>query len=195
MSIEDIARKKVHHGKDGRFHNPWCEGCRRSFADLLKWMVFSKNVYREDKKKEVRFDVVLPEFAKLNEASKDYAVWLGHSTVLMKVNGKAIITDPVFWDINFLLKRKTPFPIAPDKLPQIDYVLISHGHYDHLDTASIKFLKERFNPFFVSGPGYEDYLNSVGISKHIVLDWFESYEIDGIKINSLPVQHWSKRTP
>ena len=195
MSIEEIARKKVHHGKDGRFHNPWCEGCRRSFVDLMKWMVFSKNVYKEEKKKGVRFNVITTDFAKLNETSKDYAVWLGHSTVLIKVNGKVIITDPVLWNINFLLKRKTPFPIEPEKLPQINYVLISHGHYDHLDTKSIKFLKERFNPFFISGPGYEDYLNSIGISKHIVLDWWENYQIEGIKITSLPVQHWSKRTP
>ena len=205
MSIEEIARKKVHHGKDGRFHNPWCEGCRRSFVDLMKWMVFSKNPYREEKKKipispplikgeRGGFNVITTNFAKLNEASKDYVVWLGHSTVLMKVGNKTIITDPVFWDINFLLKRKTHFPIEPEKLPRIDYVLISHGHYDHLDTKSIKFSKERFNPFFISGPGYGDYFTSIGVSKNIVLDWWENYQIEGLKITSLPVQHWSKRS-
>ncbi len=193
MSIEEIAKNKAHHGKDGRFYNPWCEGCRKSFADLLKWMVFSKNIYKEEKKKDVKFNVVKPDFDSLNKIGNDYIVWLGHSTVLMRIGGKFIITDPVLWDINFLLKRKTPFPIEPEKLPHIDYVLISHGHYDHLDTKSIKFLKERFNPFFVSGPGYEDYFASIGVVKHITLDWWEDYEIEGIKITSLPVQHWSKR--
>ncbi|MEK6546519.1 MAG: MBL fold metallo-hydrolase, partial [Nitrospinota bacterium] len=136
MSIEEIARKKVHHGKDGRFHNPWCEGCRRNYVDLLKWMILSKNIYKEERKKEVKFDVVTPDIAGLNKISKDYVIWLGHSTVLMRIGGKFIITDPVLWDINFLLKRKTPFPIEPANLPPIDYVLISHGHYDHLDTKS-----------------------------------------------------------
>lgn len=194
MSIEEIARKKVHHGQDGRFVNPWCQDCRRNYVDLLKWMILSKNVYEEEKKKEVKFDVVTPDFSKLNEASKDYIVWLGHSTILMRIGGKFIITDPVLWDINFLLKRKTPFPIEPEKLLQVDYVLISHGHYDHLDTKSIEFLKDKFNPTFISGPGYEDYFKSIGISKHIILDWGESYEVDGVKITSLPVQHWSKRS-
>ena len=194
MSIEEIARKKAHHGSDGRFLNPWCKDCRKSFTDFLNWVIFSKNVYKEEKKKEVKFDVVTPDFSKLNEASKDYMVWLGHSTVLMKIGNKTIITDPVLWDINFLLKRKTPFPIEPEKLPHIDYVLISHGHYDHLDTKNIKFLKERFNPYFISGPGYEDYFNSIGISKYIALDWWDEYKIGDIKITSLPVQHWSKRS-
>ncbi len=194
MPIEEIARKKAHHGSDGRFLNPWCKDCRRSYFELFKWMWFSKNVYKEEKKKEVKFDVATPDFSKLNETSKDYIVWLGHSTVLMRIGGKTIITDPVLWDINFLLKRKTPFPIEPEKLPQIDYVLISHGHYDHLDTKSIEFLKDKFNPTFISGPGYGDYFTSIGVSKNIVLDWWDEYKIGDIKITSLPVQHWSKRS-
>lgn len=194
MSIEEISIKKAHHSKEGRFLNPWCPDCRKSFFDFLRWQIFSKNVYAEEKKKEVKFNVVKPDFNMLDDkAVTDYIIWLGHSTVLMKVGSKVIITDPVFWDINLLLKRKTPFPIEPETLPRIDYVLISHGHYDHLDTKSIKFLKERFDPVFISGPGYEDYFASVGISNHIVLDWWEKYEVLGMKITSLPVQHWSKR--
>jgi L-ascorbate metabolism protein UlaG (beta-lactamase superfamily) len=194
MSIEDIARKKTHHGSDGRFLNPWCQDCRRNIADFLNWVIFSKNIYKEEKKKDVKFNIVKPDFDSLNKIGTDYIVWLGHSTVLMKIGNKTIITDPVLWDINFLLKRKTPFPIEPEKLPHIDYVLISHGHYDHLDTKSVEFLKGKFNPFFVTGPGYEDYFASIGAVKHIVLDWFENYEIEGIKITALPVQHWSKRS-
>jgi L-ascorbate metabolism protein UlaG (beta-lactamase superfamily) len=193
MSIEEIARKKLHHGKDSRFFNPWCPNCRKSYIDLLRWMVFSRNIYKEEKRKETKFNITTPDIFSLNKMSKDYALWLGHSTVFMRIGSKTIITDPVFWDINFFLKRKTPLPIDPKDLPKIDYVLISHGHYDHLDTKSIKFLKEHFNPSFISGPGYRDYFTSIGISKQIILDWWEGYEIENIKITSLPVQHWSKR--
>lgn len=195
ISLEEMAKKKIHHGKNGRFLNPWLGDGRRSFFDLLRWIIFSKNVYSEEKKKDVNFNVVNPDFNSLGKITGDYIVWLGHSTTLIKVNNKIIITDPVLWDINFLLKRKTPFPIDPERLPRVDYVLISHGHYDHLDTKSIKFLKERFNPSFITGPGYEDYFSSIKISKHIKLDWWERYEIEDIGITSLPVQHWSKRTP
>jgi L-ascorbate metabolism protein UlaG (beta-lactamase superfamily) len=192
ISIEEVARKKLHHREDGSFFNPWCRDCRKGSFDYLKWRL-SWNVYREEKKKEVRFNVERPDFIKLDKESGDYMVWLGHSTVLMRVGNKTIITDPVFWDVNFFIKRKTPFPIEPEKLPPIDYVFVSHGHYDHLNTKTIKFLKERFDPIFITGPGYEDYFTSIGTSKHIVLDWWESYVVEAMKITSLPVHHWSKR--
>jgi L-ascorbate metabolism protein UlaG (beta-lactamase superfamily) len=72
----------------------------------------------------------------------------------MKVSNKMFITDPVVWDINYFTKRKTLLPIEPENLPFIDYVLVSHGHYDHLNTRNIRFLKEKCDLFFVSGPGY-----------------------------------------
>ncbi|MBI5598213.1 MAG: MBL fold metallo-hydrolase [Deltaproteobacteria bacterium] len=208
MSLEEIVRGKKHHGKDGRFFNPWCPDCRRSTIEFLKWR-FSKNPYREEKKNEAGFDAVRPDFSSLdNDTGRagqlagpagppaghaGYAVWLGHATVFIKAGGKAIITDPVLWDISFFLKRKTPFPVEPERLPHIDYVLISHGHYDHLDTKSVRFLKERFDPVFITAPGYESYFKSIGVSKHIALDWWEEYADGDLRIRALPVQHWSKR--
>jgi L-ascorbate metabolism protein UlaG (beta-lactamase superfamily) len=192
ISIEEVARGKSHHREDGSFFNPWCRDCSKSFFDYLKWR-FSRSVYHEEKKKEVMLNVERPDFPSLERGSGDYMVWLGHSTLLMRVGNKKIITDPIFWGVNFLIRRKTPFPIEPEKLPHIDYVLISHGHYDHLDTKTIEFLKNRFDPFFISGPGYEDYFASVGISKHIVLDWWQNHEDQNITITALPVHHWSKR--
>ncbi|MBI5562204.1 MAG: MBL fold metallo-hydrolase [Deltaproteobacteria bacterium] len=190
-SIEQMSRDKLHHGKDGAFVNPWGNGGARGFFDLLKWR-FSKNPYAEEKKKPVRFNVSVPDFARLEADGGNYAVWLGHSTVLIKINGKRILTDPVFGGINLLLKRKTRFPIAPEKLPAIDFVLISHGHYDHLNTASVKTLAELFNPWFITGPGYDAYFGPI-TDRHITLDWWETHEADGVRITSLPVQHWSKR--
>lgn len=150
---EEPTLRKAPVDKDGRFYNPWTEEGGRSFFDFLKWQ-FSRNPWSEEKKRPHEFPVSKPDFASLTSSSANWFVWLGHSTVLMKVNGKTIITDPVFRDVNFLIKRKTPFPIDPLLLPKIDYVLISHGHYDHLNTRTIKFLKERHDPFFITGPGY-----------------------------------------
>lgn len=193
-SIEEIAKKRIHHSENGRFINPWYKNTRRNFFDVMKWLVFSKNIYREEKKLPVTFKIHRPDFSSLDKTAENYMVWLGHSTLLMKVRNKMFITDPVLWNINSFIKRKTSLPIDPEKLPVIDYVLISHGHYDHLDTRSVRFLKERYDPFFVSGPGYEKYFKKIGTSKHIILDWWEEHITENIEITSLPVQHWSKRS-
>jgi L-ascorbate metabolism protein UlaG (beta-lactamase superfamily) len=193
MLIEEISRRKMHHTQNGRFFNPWHPNSRRNFFDLLKWKLFSSNIYRDQKKRQIPFNVITPDISKLDQTSSDYMIWLGQSTILMKINAKVILTDPVFWNINFFLKRTIRLPIDPEKLPAIDYVLVSHGHYDHLDTRSIRFLRERSDPYFVSGPGYENYFRSIGTSKHIVLDWWDTYAKDDIILTALPVQHWSKR--
>lgn len=192
MLLEEISRRKIHHTRHGRFYNPWNPNSR-NFFDLFKWKLFSRNIYRDQKKRDVPFKVIKPDLEELDRTARDYMIWLGQSTVLMKINGKVIITDPVFWNINFFLKRKTRLPIDPEKLPAVNYVLVSHGHYDHLDTRSIKFLWERFNPYFVSRPGYENYFRSIGTSKHIVMDWWETYVQDDIVLTALPAQHWSRR--
>jgi N-acyl-phosphatidylethanolamine-hydrolysing phospholipase D len=189
---EEPVLRKAPVDKDGRFYNPWRGEEGRSFLDFLKWQ-FSSNPYSEEKKKKPDFIVHRPDFKALGGHGGDWFVWLGHSTVLMRVGGHVIITDPALWDINFLVKRKTALPIDPIELPKVDIVLISHGHYDHLDTKSIKFLKERFDPVFVTGPGYGGYFSSLGITKHAEIDWSEEYSTGGVKITSLPVQHWSKR--
>src|SRR3990170_8819442 len=189
---EEPALRKAPVDKDGRYYNPWAEEGGRSFLDFLKWRL-SRNLWSAEKKRPYDFAVTRPDFASLNSTEGNWFVWLGHSTVLMRVNGKTIITDPVFWDVNFLVKRKTPFPIEPLLLPKIDFVLISHGHYDHLNTRTIEYLKEQFDPVFITPLGYDEYFSSLGIKKLIQLDWFESREEGGFNITSLPVQHWSKR--
>ncbi|MBI5827004.1 MAG: MBL fold metallo-hydrolase [Deltaproteobacteria bacterium] len=185
---------KPHKDRNHRFYNSWAQKRKWVSIDLVKWLVFSRNRFREEKKRPVSFPVDAVDFGLLSKDSRDYIVWLGHSTVLMRVGGRTVITDPVFWDVNFLVRRKTRFPVDPDALPHIDYVLISHGHYDHLNTKSVRFLKERFDPVFVSGPGYEDYFRSAGVSRCAPIGWWEALSGSGVRITSLPVQHWSRRT-
>ncbi len=182
--------------QNNRFSNPWMRKRRFIYLDLIKWKFLSKNPYKEEKKKPVSFTVLKPDFIGLEkDTGHDYMVWLGHSTVFMRINKMRIITDPVFWDVTRFIKRKTPFPVDPTELPKIDFVLISHSHYDHLNTKSIEFLREKHDPVFVSGPGYEDYFKSLNITKYKTLVWWEEFSTNDsdIKIISLPAQHWSKR--
>ena len=97
------------------------------------------------------------------EATQPQLVWLGHSTVLIKVNGITILTDPMFSDraspFSFLGPKRTisELPLQIDRLPPIDIVLISHDHYDHLDYASIRKLAKKAKKFFVP----------LGVSAHL----------------------------
>ena len=185
--------RKAHHN-NGRYLNPWLKETRASYWGLIKWKLLSRNRFKEERKRPFSFKVETPDFTSLDRSGSDYIVWLGHSTVLIKAGSKTIITDPVFWDVNFLIRRKAPFPIDPERLPRIDICLISHGHYDHLNTRSVAFLKERHNPLFITGPGYEEYFRPLGPIRHVPLDWNEEYSIEGVRIRSLPCQHWTKRT-
>jgi L-ascorbate metabolism protein UlaG (beta-lactamase superfamily) len=193
MTVLEMAERKFHHRGDGTFFNPWCATCERSFVDFLKWRI-SGNPYGDEKKKTARFPVERPDMKALEAGAGDYAVWLGHSTVLMRAGNRRVMTDPVFSDINFLLRRKTPFPIEPGGLPSIGFVLISHSHYDHMNTRSLRLLKDLHDPVFVTGPGYGEYFSSViKTGRHVSLDWTESYSDGGFRITALPAQHWSKR--
>lgn len=185
--------KKPHRDKKGRFMNPWTD-FRRSTLGVFRWKLLSRNRFRKEKKRPVSFRVIPTDFPGLEAVHGDYVAWLGHSTVFMRAGERRIITDPVFWDVlPFFIKRKTPLPVDPDELPQMDYVLISHTHYDHLNNKSVEFLINKFNPVFITGPGYEGYLRRRGIARHVVLDWWDSHSDGPLRITALPVQHWSKR--
>ncbi|MFN4174908.1 MAG: MBL fold metallo-hydrolase, partial [Parachlamydiaceae bacterium] len=103
-------------------------------------------------------------------------------------------TDPIY------SKWASPFPfigpkrhhdpgIAFDNLPPIDYVLISHNHYDHMDLPTLKALQDKFNPIFVTGLGNDEYLKGEGIDSVIALDWWENYR----GFTFVPAEHFSAR--
>jgi L-ascorbate metabolism protein UlaG (beta-lactamase superfamily) len=182
-------------GKDGRYSNPWQSPAPNRFLKLIKWLLFSKNAFGAEKKRPFAgFPIERPDFNALDSIGEDYSVWLGHSTVFIRAGGTSLLTDPVFWNVTPFIRRKTPLPVEPVDLPRVDVVLVSHGHYDHLNARSIRFLKDTSDPVFVSAPGYDRFFRSMGTTRHVVLDWFESMDLGGVRITSLPAQHWSKRT-
>ena len=126
--------------------------------------------------------------------------FVGHISFLIQFGGINILVDPVWSDIIgpfnlFGVKRVNKPGIEFTNLPKIDIVLISHNHYDHLDLATIKKLQKRDNPLFVMPLGNDKMLNHIVKYDQIkLLDWNESTIIRDLKINLVPVQHWSKRT-
>ncbi|MGD9943226.1 MAG: MBL fold metallo-hydrolase [Burkholderiaceae bacterium] len=130
------------------------------------------------------------------------ATWLGHSTVLIEIDGMRLLTDPV-WGTRASPtrlagpKRFQPVPVALRSLPPIDLVLLSHDHYDHLDYATLRALARTPVPF-VAPLGVGAHLEAWGVpaARITELDWWESYPLPnaGLVVHATPSQHFSGRT-
>jgi L-ascorbate metabolism protein UlaG (beta-lactamase superfamily) len=129
------------------------------------------------------------------------ATWLGHSTVLVEIDGRRVLTDPVWSDraspVSFAgPKRFQPVPVPIAGLPPLDAIVISHDHYDHLDQAAVLALVPSGAPF-VTSLGVGAHLESWGVpeGRIVELDWWESVEVNGIRLTAAPSQHFSGRGP
>ncbi len=131
------------------------------------------------------------------------ATWLGHSTVLIEIDGLRVLTDPVWGDraspVGFAgPKRFQPVPVSLDALPPLDAVIVSHDHYDHLDYPTILALAQRDVPFYTS-LGVGAHLEAWGVSAEriVELDWWERARLPrgDLAITAAPSQHFSGRGP
>jgi L-ascorbate metabolism protein UlaG (beta-lactamase superfamily) len=126
--------------------------------------------------------------------------WIGHSTLLVQLDGVNFLTDPAWSDrvgpFGGLVgvSRYTPPPVPLEQLPPIDFVVISHDHYDHLDEPTVLRLARHFNPRFVVPLGLKAWLADRGITNAVELDWGESTTIRGLTITCAAAQHGSGRT-
>ena len=128
--------------------------------------------------------------------------WIGHASFLVSVGGATFLTDPVFSSRASPLPfvgpwRYAPLPFGVAELPPIDFVLISHSHYDHLDLGSV--LQLGNGPVWYVGLGLGSWFKAQGITNVVELDWWHSVEhrVGGssVKVTATPSQHWSARTP
>ena len=134
-------------------------------------------------------------------AANPSVTWIGHATVLLRIAGKNILFDPIFSQraspVSFAgPKRMVPLPIDIGQLPKIDAVMVSHNHYDHFDADSIEQLAAlpTGSPRFLVPLGLKAWFVERGIERVEEYDWWQTTELDGVKITFVPVQHWSRRT-
>jgi L-ascorbate metabolism protein UlaG (beta-lactamase superfamily) len=129
------------------------------------------------------------------------ATWLGHSTVLIEIDGLRVLTDPVWGpraSPSSLAgpKRFQPVPVALRAMPPLDLVIVSHDHYDHLDYPTIRELAKLEVPF-VTSLGVGAHLEAWGVDAHRVveLDWWESHQAPNrdLTVTAAPSQHFSGR--
>ncbi len=185
--------------KKGRFRNFNSKSrVRRTLMDFLFWKVgiysYDENLIRrpvdfEHPNREQNFDI-----------HKNWISWIGHCTFLINARDYNIITDPIFTHscspISFIGPKRTHPPGMPiHALPRIDYVLISHDHYDHLDRQSVLTIKNIYpNALFIVPVGLKKWLKKRGISNAIELNWWQSHEDENVKIHAVPAQHYSGRS-
>ncbi|GAB5410708.1 MAG: MBL fold metallo-hydrolase [Balneolaceae bacterium] len=190
-----LGQKSDHFDGKKFLNGPGYE--EKGFTELLKWMTSRKpGEWTELSEDEVKFGNKPTD--RISDSTQ-VITYVNHSTFLIQTDGLNIITDPVYSErvspFTFAgPKRMRPPGIKFEDLPEIDFVLISHNHYDHLDIATIKKIQERFDPTFITPLGVDLYLNKQGVSKTVSLDWWEeSSASDSVHIAAVEAQHFSSR--
>ncbi|MEA2236112.1 MAG: hypothetical protein QOC81_836 [Thermoanaerobaculia bacterium] len=186
--------------RDGKFHNAQpSRMLTGSYRAMLKHQFFGGE-QREPTGpipviKRTRSDYAIPPASGLR------ATWIGWASVLVEIDGKIVLTDPV-WSERCSPstiagpKRFHPPPIALDELPHVDLVVISHDHYDHLDMPTIQFLAAHGTHFAVPlGIGAHLERWSVPASQIHELDWNESFSMNALTVTATPARHYSGRNP
>lgn len=136
-----------------------------------------------------------------NNESLESVTWFGHSATLLKIEGKKLLLDPMFGDASspfpiFNSKRYSgAFSLEREDLQEIDAIIISHNHYDHLNYKSIMQLKDRAKHFYVP-TGVGRYLIKWGVSPSKISEhnWWDEITFDNIKLVCAPARHFSGRS-
>jgi L-ascorbate metabolism protein UlaG (beta-lactamase superfamily) len=194
-----MEKKPFHHLPDGTFRNP--EGSPKIEDFGFNW---SFKVFNEEKKK-INIDVPADHVINKNEILKnlkeninnDYVAWIGHATFLIKLGNTTIITDPVFeknmGPLIFGPKRYVDPAIDLKEIPEVNLFLLTHNHYDHLSTRTIK--RFPYKKAKVLAPlKLGKYFTRNGFADVSEMDWYDEIKVDNIKITFLPAVHWSKRS-
>ncbi len=162
------------------------------------WVNLKELFDDQQRQPTAKFPLVKPQYTeKPFEGLR--AVWFGHASVLVEIEGHRIFFDPVLSEYAFLLKavapkRMNPPPLAMTEIPKIDAVIVSHDHYDHLDMKTILHLHEQGASFFV-GLGVGSHLRKWGIPDDKIneMDWGDSIDFKGLKVNCTEARHYSGR--
>ena len=177
-----------------RYSNSDGKTNEKSLGDLIRWGLERKTP------EIVRIDLSDDYRQQDLESPDPYLVWIGHATFLLNTGENRILFDPIFSDrasFSTLVgpQRIIPPAMAISELPRIDAVLISHNHYDHLDTRSLEQLN-KINPdtIFLVPNGDKVHLTRAGIVNVHEFDWWDSLRLRGMEFTFTPSQHWSSRT-
>ena len=183
---------------DGRFVNPEDPrakpgseaGAEPSLREFLKW-----RHQRAPPPREVDVPRVDPPPARLPAppARGLAATWVGHSSVVLQLDGRTYLCDPVWSErIGVVIRRRTPPGVPWSALPRVDALLVSHNHYDHLDAPTVRRLP-RDTPV-LCGLGMGAWFRRRGFARVEEMGWWDEAKLEGHRVAYVPAQHFSGRT-
>jgi N-acyl-phosphatidylethanolamine-hydrolysing phospholipase D len=202
----------THHLPGGGFRNPWPVegGSERGLGAFLRWRLERRrDGDREPPPAPGALPIVPGQIAYPRAAHHELRItWVGHSTLLLQVGGRNLLTDPIWSDRASPVQWAGPTRLVPpgvtwDALPEIDAVLISHDHYDHLDRGTVLALQARFGPHlrWFAPLGFRSWFRAAGVTSVRELDWWQDAGLEGdgplpeLRLVATPAQHWSRRSP
>ena len=192
-----IRIQKSPHFKNGVFQNLSFTPQMAEDAKILN--VLKDNIIAKNRKPQQKILSVKTNLFDLN-SDENVLVWFGHSSYFIQLNGKRILVDPVFSGFaspfSFSIKAfKGADLYKPEDIPEIDYLVITHDHWDHLDYKTIKKLQPKIGEI-VTGLGVGEHFEYWGFEKEKIkeLDWFEKFDFqNGFVFHALPARHFSGR--
>lgn len=190
MSLRDLAKRRIHHGS-GRFINPFNQRGHKSFLAFLWWKLFKENRFKEMYDRE-RVIPVHMDWRPVEEHGGCSITFIKHASILIKDEDRVILVDPVLKK-PFFFKDFSPFTSDIGDIPSPDYILVTHGHYDHMHMGTLSCFDP--NSHVITPLGYTGQFESLNMTRHTQLDWFESHMEEGREIICLPCNHWTMRNP
>ena len=194
----DYDPTRPHHTPLG-FRNT-ADTPRKTTAEFFRWQRERRDLVIPAP--SVDLSVATPDLAYIRGNRTDFAVtWIGHATALVQLGGLNFLTDPHFSEraspVQFMgPKRWQPPGVALEALPRVDVVLLSHNHYDHLDSGSVAKLKTQRggSPLFLVPLGLDRWMNGAGVKSVRKMDWWDEITVKDTRVTFTPAQHWSRRT-
>ncbi len=188
-SLKEFAQKKMHHGKDS-FINPFNTKKVWSPWKVISFLLGRNHFdgfYKEEPESRIFID-----WQKIWNDRGLSITFIKHASLMIKDGDKSILIDPILNGM-FSFKDFTPLAFDIKAMPEPDYVLITHGHYDHLDKSSLAQFARKSH--VMTPLGYKKILNDLKFDLFTELDWFDSFSSDKLEVILLPCDHWSMRNP
>lgn len=189
-----------HHAPDGSFRNPWPDSEPRGWRDVLRWTLQRRSQALAATPPRGAFPVSSPAVSYPRASVTDRtATWVGHSTVLLQVGGRNVLTDPVFSQRAFPVqwagpRRVMDAALSIDALPPLDVVLLSHNHYDHLDKPAVhRIASAHPEATWIVPLRLGAYIREWGVRKVVELDWWQEAVVDDLRVTATPARHFSAR--